>query len=538
MASRRRLDMMGGSTDTVGGGGQGDNLFSQPQMNIGAVPRGGTAGPAPGGMPGTQGNPNTGVGGGEIPGPPQGPQLPTVPIVSPTENQPATLRSPNLGNTMGLDPNKFNDPNKHDFKYDTQRTLSAFDPRQGFTPEVLEALNGLGYGTFSSSGGDKLSLSGAKNAKDAADFSDQDWIFAKDANSDATKWNFGGGGAAPQGSNGSSGAPDMSGLLKALTGGSTPPTSSGRASSGAGPTEDPFTSIGGGVRLATGEWVPKDSALASGPKWEGGPDKLPEGPATIGAPKDIDKGMNAPGGDDEDDIHNILKKFLSGDLNNDIVNRRVDSARDTLNSQRSGARDTLMASLADRGQLGPGSGESAELRLDDMLNEDFGQQVNDIYANEGENADSRLAQALSTSANMSMAEAQNAIDRFRANTDRTKVGNDYDLGGRRLDLDRSLGEGDLDVRRRGVENQGRQIDNDYNLGSRRIDNDFTLGSRGLDLSDRGQRIDWDKFQATYGLDRERLQSDIENGNWDHILALLGLKGRGADTSAGGYVGDE
>lgn len=104
------------------------------------------------------------------------------------------------GRLMGYDAGKLNDPNKHDFKYDTARVLSRFDPRQGFTPDVINALNselGNTYGTFSGSG-DKLSLTGAKGAKDAADFANQDWIFAHKANSDATKWNYGGGGAAPQ----------------------------------------------------------------------------------------------------------------------------------------------------------------------------------------------------------------------------------------------------------------------------------------------------------------------------------------------------
>lgn len=114
----------------------------------------------------------------------------------PTPNPPSNPY--NFGSVMGADFGKFTDPNKHDFKYDTLRTLSGFDPRQGFTPAVLSALNALGYGTFSSSGKDRLSLSGAKNAKDAADFSDQDWITAFDAQNGATKWNFGGGGAMPQ----------------------------------------------------------------------------------------------------------------------------------------------------------------------------------------------------------------------------------------------------------------------------------------------------------------------------------------------------
>src|SRR5262245_54996324 len=43
----------------------------------------------------------------------------------------------------GYDEGKFN-ANKQDAKYQIGRTLAQFDPRQGITPEVLQALNGLG----------------------------------------------------------------------------------------------------------------------------------------------------------------------------------------------------------------------------------------------------------------------------------------------------------------------------------------------------------------------------------------------------------
>jgi hypothetical protein len=138
---------------------------------------------------------NTGVSGGlgALGGTPE-PAAPAPAPVAPAAGPSAPVAD--YGRLMGYDAGKLGDPNKHDFKYDTGRTLSQFDPRQGITPDVLAALNKLDYGTFSGSG-DKLSLSGAKNAKDAADFANQDWIGAYKAQNDATKWNFGGGGAAP-----------------------------------------------------------------------------------------------------------------------------------------------------------------------------------------------------------------------------------------------------------------------------------------------------------------------------------------------------
>jgi hypothetical protein len=150
--------------------------------------------PLPGGMPGTPGNPNTGIAGAS----PLVPSAEPVPGgMPPSPQQAAAPPAQDYGRLMGYDPAKLNDPNRHSFKYDTARVMSQFDPKQGFTPDVINALNQLDYGTFSG-GGDKLSLSGAKNAKDAADFANQDWIYAHKAQNDDTKWNFGGGGAAPQ----------------------------------------------------------------------------------------------------------------------------------------------------------------------------------------------------------------------------------------------------------------------------------------------------------------------------------------------------
>lgn len=165
--------------DSLDGGNGGYTYGRRRSHTAGPSPLAPSAEPAPSGMPGTETNPNTGIGG-------------------PTQGAPQPAPAFNFGNIMGGSYDKFSDPTKHDFKYDTLRTLSQFDPKKGFGAEVLAALNALGYGTFSSPGGDRLSLSGAKNAKDAADFSGQDWIGAYDAQNGDTKWNFGGGGAMPQ----------------------------------------------------------------------------------------------------------------------------------------------------------------------------------------------------------------------------------------------------------------------------------------------------------------------------------------------------
>lgn len=97
--------------------------------------------------------------------------------------------------SQGFDRGKLNDPNKHTFKYDYARTVAPFDPRRGFTSEVLNALNALGYADFYSPGGDKLGIRnvtqrGLQAEMDPRDFFG-DFIDAFDAQDpNATRWGF------------------------------------------------------------------------------------------------------------------------------------------------------------------------------------------------------------------------------------------------------------------------------------------------------------------------------------------------------------
>jgi hypothetical protein len=99
-----------------------------------------------------------------------------MPAVQPPVQQPAA--APDFSRVAGYDQAKW-DANKQDAKYQMGRTLAQFDPRQGITPEVIAALNGLGYGTFSGQG-DKLSLSGltdlGRQNKLSGDYTGADFI--------------------------------------------------------------------------------------------------------------------------------------------------------------------------------------------------------------------------------------------------------------------------------------------------------------------------------------------------------------------------
>lgn len=58
----------------------------------------------------------------------------------------------------GFDTAKFSDLSHNTPKYQLARAMSNFDPRQGITPEVLAALNGLGLGTFEGLDEDEVRL--------------------------------------------------------------------------------------------------------------------------------------------------------------------------------------------------------------------------------------------------------------------------------------------------------------------------------------------------------------------------------------------
>lgn len=120
------------------------------------------------------------------PGAPESaPPQPTAPASAPASSAPPPQTSTPAPwaaryGYEGYNRDKLLDPTHKSAKYQIGRTLiGGFDPRQGFTPEAIAALNGLGFGTFSGSG-QKLSLRGLTDAGRAAgllgDYTDADFI--------------------------------------------------------------------------------------------------------------------------------------------------------------------------------------------------------------------------------------------------------------------------------------------------------------------------------------------------------------------------
>lgn len=185
--------------------------------------------------------------------------------------------------------------------------------------------------------------------------------------------------------------------------------------------------------------------------------------------------------------------FPGGGLNTDVLNRRFDSARDQITAAGKRTRANNEAALASRGLIGDGPEITAQNRLDERLLATENNALNDIFADESENADARMMQALGLATGLESDMMRNAVDQFRANTER-------DLGFGNLDLNRMLGSGRL-----AIDNMGSV--NDYNLGLGRLQ-----------------------------LDRDKLINDIENGDIDRLLQLIEQLMAGSQISAGGYIG--
>jgi hypothetical protein len=271
----------------------------------------------------------------------------------------------------------------------------------------------------------------------------------------------------------------------------------------------------------------------------------PGGPGVTQKPAPMDgnpmPGMGSPT-NDHGGLDEILNALMSGDMNKDVLTKRVDSANDALTSKRRSMVENQRAELADRGLTGDGAETSALGRLDTDLGNEFGQNLTDIYSDESKQADARMMQALTTKAGLSIADAQNLVDQYNAQTGRQNA----DTNKLNADNNFSLGQGDLAVRQRiGDQNfslgsESNSIQKLLGLGDQNLrkylgDQSNTTANRGLGITETGQQLDWDKFMSQFGLDREKFAYDQSSDPTSAILELIRNSFGGANTAAGGHV---
>jgi hypothetical protein len=196
----------------------------------------------------------------------------------------------------------------------------------------------------------------------------------------------------------------------------------------------------------------------------------------------------------------LAKLYPDGMFNEDIVNRRTEMAREAGERARQSRMKTAGAALASRGQ-GVDDGTYAS-SVENIETDTFDQlmgEVSGIYANESENADERMIQALQIAAGLTEAEARIAVEQFRAQSDDALGWGGLALGNKKADQDYSIGN--------------RQVDLGYFNGG----NSFALG------------------QGQLGLGRDSLAFDMEQGQFGNYMDILKLLVPGAGISADGFI---
>lgn len=290
---------------------------------------------------------------------------------------------------------------------------------------------------------------------------------------------------------------DLSSLLSqfAPMGAAGASAASGAAQS-VGSDVDPFAAIGGGVRLADGGWVPKDHPLASGPKWQGGATTTTSGGTTTTGPQAPQGGMQS--------LYDTIGRLLGqgAGLNDDILNRRVESARETLERQRNAELDTMQGQLSARGLLGQGAEVEGTGRVNERIADMFGGQVRDIYADESARSDERLLRTMSIAAGLSADDADRLVDWFNAQTGRDVGMGQIAADRERTGVQRELGLGDLGQRA-------------ADLALRR---DLGFGDLGLREYETG--LDYNKWQNEFGLSQDRFAFDQSRAGQQDLISML------------------
>lgn len=202
---------------------------------------------------------------------------------------------------------------------------------------------------------------------------------------------------------------------------------------------------------------------------------------------------SAGGANHYDDMWKQLSGlFNGGQPNQDIINRRMDVARDQLNRERNRTLKNNQALLADRGLVGSGPEATSYENMDERLGGATNDAYQSIYGDELQRADSRMMNALTLATGMTSDQARNYIDQFRAQTD-------HDLGFGQLAL-----------------------------GNKNSDQGFTLGQGQLALNNFTANNQNNQFYAS-------LKQAAEQGNIEAILKLLELQGINASQLRQGHV---
>jgi hypothetical protein len=119
-------------------------------------------------------------------------------------------------------------------------------------------------------------------------------------------------------------------------------------------------------------------------------------------------------------------------FNKDVTQRRVTSAREDLERQRSAEMDTIMAQLAEQGLIGSGAEQKSLEQLAERMYGKQSQTISDIYAQQGNAADDRMIQLLSLTTGLSIEEAKRAVEMAQLGEQGQEFNANYGLNAQRL----------------------------------------------------------------------------------------------------------
>ena len=296
-----------------------------------------------------------------------------------------------------------------------------------------------------------------------------------------------GGGGAPSGFS-----------LSSLFGSRTPSAPSGGgapAPTGGHPFADPgFQAVMNAIGPAHPQYAEYQAWLAAG--GAGAPGSSASGGSASGGPVAPQGGMQS--------LYDAIGRLLGqgGGLNDDILNRRVESARETLERQRNAELDTMRGQLSSRGLLGQGAEYEGTGRVNEGIADKFSGAVRDIYADESARSDERLLRTMSIAAGLSADDADRLVDWFNAQTGREVGLGQIAATRERTGVERELGLGELGIKAE-------------DLGLRR-----DLGFGQLGLQEYGLGLDHNRWLNEFGLSQDRFAFDQSRAGQQDIMALL------------------
>lgn len=426
---------------------------------------------------------------------------------------------------LGFDRDKLNDPNSGSAagsKYNDEAKAFADSIGQdvGWTrgsdnSNAMNYLKSRGFTNAHMVGDDKVDFG---NGKGPIDIFGSDGSLRFQNTTDNAQWmSQYGGGAHTNGATG--GSPQL--RSPGSTGGNmgAPPSIGGGHAAPAQVAPNTWEDAGGNMvrNTTTGQVVDKNHPiyLQSIAGTGGAPGGSSGG--NMGDPTSMTPAGGGSPNPPQADLRTRLNDLIQsgGGFNQDIVNRRTESAKEGLMRQRSSQLGNDQAYLADRGLAGSGAEVTGLNKLNENIDNSYQGAVSDIYANESQNADKRMSDAISTSAGMTEADAQHAIDQYRA-----------EVESRNADTNRLNADNNFTLGNRNADNASRGVD----LGFLNSDRDYTLGQGHLAVDNMNGQDQYNLGLGNLGLGRDTLLSNNNNAGLDRLLEILRMQGGGAATT--------